>query len=341
MKITSDPLPPPSHQGVLTIGTCCLSLSFHILNTTSQYSEDKIFDMLSKKRNNDMMVVDDGKIRKGLDRTKLRHIAKALDEELYRHSGSLEQYCDLSTLDRRIREELAMFVRKQQATMEVMKRRAPCQRRPSRHAVIKLRHLQQRQQERQQQINNSAGGITSTLSLQKRRELELRDILKSPKFELTRKLVKEINLLKLRRISSARCFMGCAMPPGGMGGGGACDVASCGVNSRTLACTNPTFQGNDPCSKNDMNDSELLEDAAGADLNKSTVGTYPSDDEESNVGARHSLPEPVAMLFFNTPLVDVFDKAPIERLRKQNWNALLAQAMKHYKAYKDYIAKNK
>ena len=293
------------------------------------------------------MIVDDDNNRHGLDTTKLRHIAKAFDEKLFRTAGNLERYCDLSTLDRRIRQELAMFVREQQAAMERKQRRVPCQRRPSKHSVIKLRHLQQRQQERQQQLSGNNVDINS-LPPKKQREYVLRDMLQSPKFELTRKLVKEINLLKLRRISSSRCFTGCGVrssSDGGMcGAGEAVGGDACGFTPRT-ATTGSVMLA--PCGKNpsnrtdnDRSDSEILEDVAG-DHNNTSSTAWHRDDEESNVGARHSLPEPVSMLFFNTPLVDIFDKAPIERLRKQNWNALLGQAMTNYKAYKEYIAKNK
>lgn len=45
------------------------------------------------------------------------------------------------------------------------------------------------------------------------------------------------------------------------------------------------------------------------------------------------LPGPVRNLFFNTPLVDVFEKYSLQRLGSVNWEGLLAQAEANIHAY--------
>lgn len=202
----------------------------------------------------------------GWDDTKLINVAKALDNKLYQAAASnLECYCNIHTLDDRIRQELPGFIREQQEVVFQSQGRSPCQYRPSRSGD----QLQQNRNCKRSFFLDNQGNNTK-----KQREQVLRDILRSPKFELTRKLVHEINLLKLRCVARPR---------------------------------------------------------------SSTTHQEEASNVEENVGARNSLPRPVAELFFNTPLVQVFEKVPLHRLSQQNWNALLTQATYNYKAYKEYV----
>jgi hypothetical protein len=209
----------------------------------------------------------------GWDDTKVASVAKALDDKLYQAAASnLECYCNIQTLDDRIRQALPSFLREQQQ-QEVMMFHPPCQNRLSRAGG------NQPQQNNRNLKHMLFLGSHQGKHTKKQREQVLRDILKSPKFELTRKLVQEINLLKLRGVPR-------------------------------------------PCS--------------------STTTTHHHQDKEAshdseNVSARHSLPGPASELFFNTPLVAVFEKVPLHRLSQQNWNALLTQATYNYKAYKEYV----
>jgi hypothetical protein len=58
--------------------------------------------------------------------------------------------------------------------------------------------------------------------------------------------------------------------------------------------------------------------------------------ENEASSARQSLPQPVYKLFFDTPLLIIFEKNPVQRFKEHNWNALLEQAIHNLRAYKSY-----
>jgi hypothetical protein len=52
------------------------------------------------------------------------------------------------------------------------------------------------------------------------------------------------------------------------------------------------------------------------------------------------LPGPVRDLFFNTPILDVFENYSLQRVAHINWDTLLTQAEKHLQAYNTWKAEN-
>jgi hypothetical protein len=228
------------------------------------HREEKLRQIFMRHHQKEEDVIHKSTVPQGWNDTKLANVAKALEDKLYQASASdLECYCNIQTLDDRVRQELPSFIREQQELLFQTQQRPPCQNRPSRVGGPP------------QQNRSFKRSIFLGKHTKKQREQVLRDILRSPKFELTRKLVQEINLLRLRSVAR-------------------------------------------PCSS-----TSYTEEA--------------SHDGENNVSARHSLPGPASELFFNTPLVAVFEKVPLDRLSQQNWNALLTQATYNYKAYKEYV----
>jgi hypothetical protein len=110
----------------------------------------------------------------------------------------------------------------------------------------------------------------------KSRDEFLREVLEGPRYEMARKLIKEIKLCKLRRGAKMNCA------------------------STRRKCGRPAT---------------MLDRAS----------------------ARQSLPQSLYKLFFKTPLIVVFETFPVQRLKEQNWNALLEQAIHNLRAYKSYI----
>ena len=69
----------------------------------------------------------------------------------------------------------------------------------------------------------------------------------------------------------------------------------------------------------------------------------PSDNEDpgEDISARESLADPVANLFFNTPLLEIFERYPLHRLKEQNWNMLLVQAIQNLREYKAFLKQSR
>jgi hypothetical protein len=165
-------------------------------------------------------------------------MALLLERMIYEKAPCLETYCDLASLDDRI------------------------------HDVT---------EEKYRQAISKAAKPTKPKGGRSRDDV-LKEVLKSPRYEMARRLIKQIKLYKLRRGTTS------------------CAVARC-KSSRL-----PTMM-----------------------------------DGEDESPARHSLPQPVYTLFFNTPLLIIFEKCPAHCLKEQNWNALLEQAIHNLRAYKWYI----
>jgi menaquinone-dependent protoporphyrinogen IX oxidase len=60
----------------------------------------------------------------------------------------------------------------------------------------------------------------------------------------------------------------------------------------------------------------------------STMGKFPQNTV---------FPEPLRDLFFHIPLVQIFDKTPIEKLQNQDWDSLIKDAQTKYQAFLQYI----
>jgi hypothetical protein len=172
-------------------------------------------------------------------------MALLLERMLYEKAPNLETYCDLASLEDRI----------DVVTEE-----------KDRHAIFKAAT----------KPTKPKGGRS--------RDDVLKEVLKGPRYEMARKLIREIKIHKVRRGASMNC--------------------------------------------------------AGArhEYNRPTTTIMMAGEDEAFT-ARQSLllPQPLYTLFFDTPLVIIFETFGARRLKEQNWNALLEQAIHNLRAYKSYI----
>jgi hypothetical protein len=197
-------------------------------------------------------------------------MALLLERMLYEKAPNLETYCDLASLEDRIHE-----------VTEEKYRQALFKAATSTTTSITTKPKQQQQQQQQQQGTRS-------------REDVLKEVLKGPRYEMAKKLIKEIKIHKLRRGTTINCTVGSPRPRG----------------------REYCYSSRRPTTTTTMMD-----------------GEQQQQDQEAALSARQSLPHAVYTLFFHTPLVIIFEKYPVQRLKEQNWNALLEQAIHNLRAY--------
>lgn len=65
-----------------------------------------------------------------------------------------------------------------------------------------------------------------------------------------------------------------------------------------------------------------------------------SEDGVCSIPFRKTLPRPVRDLFFDTALMDAFERSPLENVNKVNWDGLVKDAEENLQAYRNWAGTN-